>query len=258
MEKGCHGVYSKQYVGNDDRVGDSTNYWTYRNLIKMQGHSGRWISAGRYTEPKPDGFKKVSHWGCAGGNRRRVRVVRRRTMSLADCEAKAKATGKVYFSWAPAGVKKGHCVASDSCYKPNPTSGDASNFWGYQIIPQNATPKRKADVNPKAVPVDQGKKSRYCLKDCNWGCYLDNNKNLKTKKKAETDYLFGGPGGKKKAGNCRCKGPGVKCRWSSYMKRYPNLRNKWKKKEDPTGEAIHHFLKIGQKEGQNCKAYRRW
>merc|ERR1719230_897146 len=81
------------------------------------------------------------------------------------------------------------------CYKPSLSArkykhkaDNAAQFWGYAIVPKAATAARKAKVDPKAVPVDRGAGNRYCVKDCNWSCYLDNYPAL-TKK-------FGKPGTK--------------------------------------------------------------
>ena len=111
------------------------------------------------------------------------------------------------------------------------------------------TALKKANI-PKP-PLASG---RYCIKDCNWHCYLDRYNDLRKKfgrdaKKAEAHYYNVG---KKEKRNCRCDGTGVPCRWSRYLQNYPKLAERFAMSEDKDGDAQYHFLTVGKAKGYKC------
>ena len=95
----------------------------------------------------------------------------------------------------------------------------------------------------------------YCVKDCNFGCYLDRYADLRRAfgtdhKKAENHWFNHG---RKEKRNCRCVGAGRQCDWRSYLKRYKYLHKAFSQREDPEGLAERYFIKFGKRKGHDCR-----
>lgn len=169
--------------------------------------------------------------------------------------------GTVLKTYCTAGDKQTECVSAKTlgvrqqftinCQKNCGVSKTSSSMGIFKKAEKKA---EKVALTKARIPKPSAPPGRYCIKDCNWHCYLDRYADLRKKfgrnvQKAEAHYYNHGKADKR---NCRCDGTGVPCRWSRYLQNYPLLAERFVNSEDKEGDAEFHFIKKGKAEGQKC------